>query len=176
VWPVLSGLVFLLRSPGIAYNEVVVALLDRPGSTRNLLRFAWLLAMITSALHLLLALTPLAGLYFSRLSALPADLVQIARIGLIIALPLPAVSTFQSWFQGQLLYGKQTRAVPEAVVVFLSVVVAVMALGLAFGQQFTGLYIVMIGFVLANLGQAAWQWMRGRKVSAALQQRDFYNP
>jgi len=32
VWPVVIGLSFLFRSLGVAYNEVVVALLDEPGS------------------------------------------------------------------------------------------------------------------------------------------------
>lgn len=36
VWPIVSGLTFMLRSVGFAYNEVVVALLGTRGSARNL--------------------------------------------------------------------------------------------------------------------------------------------
>ncbi len=32
VWPVVSGLIFMSRGLGVAFNEVVVALLDRPGA------------------------------------------------------------------------------------------------------------------------------------------------
>lgn len=46
--PVVSGLAFMFRSMGFAYNEVVVALLDHPGSTALLRRFANLLAVITT--------------------------------------------------------------------------------------------------------------------------------
>ena len=42
-WSVVSGLIFMLRSPGIAFNEVVVALLDRPRSSASLWRFAVIL-------------------------------------------------------------------------------------------------------------------------------------
>ena len=40
VWPVVLGLVFILRSLGVAYNEVMVALLDEPFSFPNLRKFA----------------------------------------------------------------------------------------------------------------------------------------
>ena len=41
VWPVISGLLFMFRSVGVAYNEVVVTLLDKPGSFVNLRKFAF---------------------------------------------------------------------------------------------------------------------------------------
>jgi len=61
---VLSGLVFMVRGSGIAYNEVVVALLDRAGSLTSLRRFAGLLAGLTTALLLLLVATPLSRFWF----------------------------------------------------------------------------------------------------------------
>ncbi len=39
VWPVVTGLVFMVRGLGIAFNEVVVALLDEPGARPVLRRF-----------------------------------------------------------------------------------------------------------------------------------------
>ena len=50
VWPVVSGLMFMLRCPGHAYQEVVVALSDSVGAVRPLKRFAKILtfAMITA--------------------------------------------------------------------------------------------------------------------------------
>ncbi len=38
VWPVITGLIFFFRSLGVAYNEVVVALLDKPFAYANLKR------------------------------------------------------------------------------------------------------------------------------------------
>lgn len=171
VWPVVSGLSFLLRSPGIAMNEVVVALLDRKGSSHSLLRFSRWLAIATSALHLLLVATPLAFLYFNRLSALPSDLANVAKVGFWLALPLPALSVFQSWFQGKILFSKQTRGVPESVVVFLAAVLMFLAVGVLWGK-FAGLYVNMTGFVLANLAQMGWLYYRSRTVNSLLFERD----
>src|SRR5215831_10460448 len=70
VWPVLNGVVFTLRSTGFALNEVVVALLDRPGADAALKRFAWLLAGTTSSLLLIAAVSPIGLWWFGAVSAL----------------------------------------------------------------------------------------------------------
>ena len=64
VWPVISGLIFMFRSLGVAYNEVVVALLDEPLSYAGLRRFTNLLASATTAGLLLLVVTPLSMIWF----------------------------------------------------------------------------------------------------------------
>ena len=53
VWPVVTGLVFMVRSLGIAFNEVVVALLDEPGARPVLRRFTGILVAGTTAALLL---------------------------------------------------------------------------------------------------------------------------
>ncbi len=171
VWPVLSGLIFLMRSFGMAMNEVVVALLDQPGASIRLRQFSIRLALAITALQLGLAVTPLAGLYFQNISGLPSELAELARPGFWIGLPLAAATVFQSWFQGALLHSKRTRGVPESVVVFLAAVVLVLGAGVAWGQV-TGLYVLMVGFVLANLAQLGWLWFRSRAVLARLRERD----
>jgi hypothetical protein len=104
VWPVVSGLLFLLRSTGIAYNEVVVALLGEPRAEESLRRFAQILALVLTAILLLIAATPLASLWFEGLSGLPPSLAKLAQTSLWFALLLPAFSVFQSWYQGSLVY------------------------------------------------------------------------
>jgi hypothetical protein len=167
VWPVVTGLLFILRSFGMAYNEVVLALLGRPGYGRSLRQVVgWMIAVVT-VLHLLLAVTPLAGLYFERVSALSPQLAEIARIGFLIGLPMPALSVLQSWFQGAILYSKRTRGIPESVVIFFVTVLLALGIGVVWNQP-TGLYIGMVGFILANSAQAGWLWLRSRPVLAQL--------
>lgn len=171
VWPVLSGLTFLLRSPGNAMNEVVVALLDHPGSSPALFRFSTRLAVVNTLIYLVLAVTPLSWLYFTRISALPPNLSAIANAGFWLGLPLPLLIVFQSWFQGKILYGKKTRGVPESVAVFLITVLVVLGAGIAWGEQ-TGLYYMMVGFSAASFAQMIWLWRRSRPVTRSLRNRD----
>jgi hypothetical protein len=171
VWSVLSGLSFMLRSSGYAYNEVVVALMDEAGSFPGLRRFTVYLAAAVTSLHLVFALTPLSGLWFARISALPPDLVLLARTGFWLALPITTLSTFQSYFQGALMAGRRTRAITESMVVFMAMVILVLGLGIAY-QRMAGLYVGFLAFGAATLAQVLWLSQRARPVLQAARQRD----
>jgi hypothetical protein len=171
VWPVLTGLVFLLRSLGIAYNEVVVALLDEPNSSPALRRFAVWLAGATSAGLLLVAATPVSDFWFRTLSALNPRLIALAEIGIWFALPLPAINVLQSWFQGAILFGKRTRGITEAVVVYLATSALILGAGIIWGQA-TGLYVGVAGLTLSMLTQTIWLGYRARPVIQSLAIRD----
>ncbi len=170
-WPVISGLVFMFRSPGMAYNEVVVALLDHPRSTARLRHFAaWLGALSTLAL-LLTAATPLAGLWFERVSALSPHLLQLARTSVWLALPLPLLAVLQSWYQGALLHGRRTRGVSESVVIYLASSAIFLSLGVLYGRL-TGLYVAVAAMALSMSLQTIWLWVRSRPVFMHLLCRD----
>ena len=171
VWPVVSGLVFILRSFGFAYNEVVVAVLDEPNSTRSLRRFTGILAGSTSGLHLLIAATPLALFWFQRISALRPELAQLAILGFWIAFPMTGLSVLQSWYQGAIVQGKRTRGIPESMGIFLVTVLVVLGIGVSL-KSITGLYVGMVAFMLANLTQTLWLWVRSRPVMKIVQDRD----
>jgi hypothetical protein len=171
VWPVVTGMIFMTRSLGIAYNEVVVTALDEPGSARNLRRFAFWLAAVSSAVLLLLAATPLAGFWFEQVSALNPRLADLARTALWLAIPLPALSVFQSWFQGSILHSRHTRGITEAVIVFLVSSGAVLVAGVAWGQ-ITGLYVGLLALAVSTLLQTGWLWLRSRPALASIWLRD----
>jgi hypothetical protein len=161
VWPVVTGFIFIPRSLGVAYNEVVVALMDEPGAVPTLRRFALLLAVSASALILLTAATPLASIWFSRLSALPARLVPIAVRGLWLSFLLPGLNVLQSWYQGVILHSRRTRGITEALIVFLITTAAALWAGVEWGET-TGLYVGLVAFVVGSLAQAGWLWIRSR--------------
>jgi hypothetical protein len=170
-WSVVMGLTFMLRSLGIAYNEVVVTLLDQPGSFAPLRRFAWLIAGSTSLVLALIAATPLAGLWFGRVSGLSPQLTQMATTSLWFFLISPALAALQSWFQGTLLNSRYTRAITESVVIFLAVSVIFLAVGVAWGRT-PGLYVGAAAVILAMLAQVSWQALRSRAARLSFARRD----
>jgi hypothetical protein len=174
VWPVVSGLIFMHRSLGIAYNEVVVALLDEPQSTPSLRRFTTYLTLITTLLLLTIASTPLSAIWFARVSALNPSLAALARLTLWIALPIPGLNVLQSWYQGAIVHTRRTRSVSEAVGIFLLISSALLWAGVAWGRV-TGLYVGMVAFGAGSLAQTGWLWYRGRPVMRNLQARDADN-
>jgi uncharacterized membrane protein len=175
VWPVVSGLVFMFRSPGVAYNEVVVALMDQPRSFTHLRRFTGWLSLITFCALLVVAATPLSTWWFLNVSALSPDLAIMARLSLWLALPLPVMSVLQSWYQGSLLHGRRTRGVTEAVIVYIVSIVLLLAAGVAWGQV-AGLYIGLAAMSVSMTLQTIWLGWRSRPVLRRVRARDAETP
>lgn len=167
VWQVLGGLIFILRSLGIAYNEVVVALLDEPASARALRRFAIQLITGLTVLWILMVSTPLADIWFIRIMGLDPELATIARLGAWIAIPLPAMAVLQSWFQGALLHSRRTGAITEAVLVYLLFNIITLVIGILWGKTI-GLYIGLGSLVLSSVIQTVWLWYRSRTALASI--------
>jgi hypothetical protein len=167
VWPVVSGLLFMLRSAGMAFNEVVVALVDEPGATGVLRRFAWLLMLGVTFATLAFAATPLSLFWFGRLTGLEPALAELARTGMWLALPLAALTVLHSWYQGVLVNTRRTRGIVEAVALYLVVIAALLGLGVA-TANIVGLYVGLGAMTVAAAAQAAWLWHRSRSALAAL--------
>jgi hypothetical protein len=163
VWPVITGLTFTLRSLGFAFNEVVVALLEEPGSARTLRRFSLLLGASTSAVLLVLAATPLSRFYFEGLSALSPPLARLATRGLPLLVLMPGLSAVQSWVQGKILHSRRTRGITEAVAVYLVTSTLALVLGMIHGG-ITGLFVGAASLFVGSALQVGWLWVRGRRV------------
>ncbi len=167
VWLVINGLIFILRSLGVAYNEVVVALLDQPGFYHSLRKFADLLAVSTSVVLFLITATPLSIVWFRDIFALRPELVSLARHALWIALPLPALSVWQSWYQGAILYDGRTHGITESVVIYLFTSLIVLGIGIWY-HNVIGLYVGLMALTLSVSTQTAWLWYRSRDILKSL--------
>jgi hypothetical protein len=162
-WPVVHGLLFLLRSTGFALNEVVVALLGQPGAHRALKKFTWLLAASTSGFLLLFCVTPLSRLWFEKASGLDPGLVGLCTTGVLIAMLMPAYQALQSWYSGILVHARQTRAITEAVVIYVAIAI-VGLLAATIWSPWPGLYTALATFVIGGICQTAWLAMRAKRV------------
>ncbi len=98
-------------------------------------------------------------------------MVELARIGFWFGLPMPILSVLQSWYQGAILFSRNTRGIPESMAIFLVTVLIVLGLGVVIGE-YTGLYVGLIGFSIANFTQTIWLWVRSRPVMKIVNKRD----
>ena len=171
VWPVINGATFIVRSFGMAYNEVVVSQMDRPGSFASLKRFTIILVTGTSIFFLLIAATPLSTFWFRDFSGLTENLISIAKRGYWLIFLLPALNVLISWYQGTLLNSKKTRAISESIFISLFVFIATLALGLQL-NTIMGVYFGIIANVLATLSQTIWLRLRSRNIFKEAEVRD----
>ncbi|MGC9348134.1 MAG: hypothetical protein ACP5JG_08365 [Anaerolineae bacterium] len=166
-WPVVNGLIFMLRSPGMAYNEVVVATLDRRGALVQLRRFAKILTLASTAVIVVVAATPLSNLWLDDVMALPPHLLELAQAALYLALLLPGIAVLLSWYQGVIVNSHRTRGVTESVLMYIIVIGSVMGAGV-FMQGPAGLYVAVAALEIAGAVQVAWLWHRSRPAVHAL--------
>jgi hypothetical protein len=171
VWPVVTGIIFLLRGMGIAFNEVVLSLIDEINSYEYLKKFTAILSIASSITILVMNITPLAWIYFSDVSALPIELTKMAIIGLWIAIPMPGLNTLQSWYQGVIMQSKKTRGITEAVVIFIFSISIMLWIGVAI-NRFTGLFVGVGAYGLGMAIQTYWLWYRSRNAMEQIRVRD----
>ena len=167
VWSVVNGLLFMFRAPGVAYNEVVVALLEGPQSFHVLRKFARLISVTMAGIGLVFMLSPLSRLWFASIANLPPSLAEIARISLMIGLPLTILSVLISFYQGIIVSLGVTGPVAEAVVVYLLSLGALLISGVV-TEAVKGVYVASAAFTFAYLMQCVWLWVRSRKQRLAL--------
>lgn len=166
VWPVVFGLIFMLRAVGIAFNEVAVSHAGDPGARRVLGRFAFALAVTTVALLVAVAGTPLASVWFERVAGLEPELAELASESLWFGVLMPAMTATHSYYQGFLVHEGRTRRITESVVVFL----VVTALALGCGERWTalpGVQIALGAFTAGAVAQALWLAVGARRRDAA---------
>ncbi len=165
-WPAVTGLLLTLRSTGFAFNEVVVALLDRPGAVEKLRAFASRLSLTLTALVLLAAIPMIGGWWFEHVSALPPDVIGLAIMALAAGVPLPALSAYQSLYQGTLVHAHATRAVTESVALQLLASSSVL-LWCVRSQPGPGIICAVGGFTVGASIQMLWVWRRARRLKLA---------
>ncbi len=162
VWPVIATLSALIITPGAAYNEVVIAMLDRDRPRASVERFMFILMGAQLAAMLLLSFTPLTYLYFSRVSGLAPDLARQAASAFILLIPMALATPLNSYFTGALLHSRLSRGVTEGMAVYLVVYIGGLALGGAIAGE-CSLQVAVIASLLASIMQTSWLGIRARR-------------
>lgn len=115
VLPVVTSLVFVFRSVGLAYQEVAITMLDRrPENRKAVLKFAAILGSCASMGLALIVATPLAGLWFQTVSGLSAELYRFALLPSWILIPIPALSVLLSLQRALLMHARATGPITGA--------------------------------------------------------------
>lgn len=144
VLPVVNALVFIFRSMGLSYQEVLIALVgDRKQNYPSLRNFAITLGAVVTLLLGIIAFTPLANIWFISVSGLTAELAELAYTPLKIMLLLPALSVLLSFQRSTLVVASNTR--PISIATGLELVTIVISLLICI------VYFNMIGVIAAAI-------------------------
>lgn len=155
VLPVIGSLVFIFRSLGLAYQEVVIVLLgdDEEGYT-PLRTFAVRLSLGVAIGLSLIAWTPLAGMWFRGFSGLTDELATFALTPTRILAVIPALTALLSFQRAVMVMRNTTNAITWATIIEVVGVVVVMWLSISYLDAIGAVAAaaaLLIGRIGANL-------------------------
>lgn len=127
VMPVVHSMVFFFGSGGLALQETTIALLGPKRENASALRqFAVRLGVILSGALALVAFTPFAGLWLAGVAGLSASLAAVALTPVRVLFLQPAMTVAQCYQRAVLVSARTTRAVTEATVLEVVVIIGVL--------------------------------------------------
>ncbi|MCU0251846.1 MAG: hypothetical protein MUE61_16710, partial [Vicinamibacterales bacterium] len=146
VLPVVQSLVFLFRSGGVAFQEVGVALLGRGAEHRaEISRAMRILASGATVALAVVLFTPLAEVWFLRVSGLPPGLAAFALTPARLLVLLPAMEYWLSYQRSRFILNGQTRAITVATAIEVAGIALLLFVGIG--------WLGMIGVVAGSVAQ-----------------------
>lgn len=141
------ALALLVEGPVVMLLTAGTALPKDRQSYRRLMHFTHLMAGGLTALHLLIALTPLYGLLVGKLIGAPAEVIELSREGFLLMTPWTAAIAYRRLWQGVLIRFNRTNVVPLTIAARLITTIVVLGIGLFWGRV-PGVYVGSIGLSL----------------------------
>jgi hypothetical protein len=148
VYPVVTSLTFIFRSMALSYQEVAITLLDGTRENyRRVSRFATMLGTVSTIGLVVMAFTPLAGVWFRHVSGLTEELAQLSILPLRLFSLIPFFSVLLAFQRSILVFGRNTRPITVATVVEVVGIVGLLFLTIR-GFELVG----VVGAVIALFG------------------------
>lgn len=155
VLPVINALVFIFRSLGLSYMEVVVALLGKKNERYIPLRnFAWVLGIIIVGTLALIAFTPMAAVWFRHVAGLSPELAHFSYLPTQIMAILPGLTLLISLQRGILVNSKHTSPITWATIIEVGVIIGVLFISIMYLDVIgaaAAAYAFTLGRLAANL-------------------------
>jgi hypothetical protein len=150
VLPVINALIFMFRSFGLSFQEVVIALMvDKKKSYIQLRNFAFFMGIAVTGGLSFVAFTPMANIWFHHLSGLSLELTSFAYLPTQILVLLPASAVLISFQRGILVNIKNTGPITWATAIEVGSIIGV-------------LYITISHLDFVGVVAAAWAYTIGR--------------
>jgi hypothetical protein len=172
VFPVVHALSFFFRSMGLAFQDTAIALMgEHFEHFRELRRFGLSLGIATSLGLALVALTPLAHVYFVTISGLSDDLMRVALTPARIIVPLPALTVLLSLQRAILVEGRRTRHITAASAVEVGTIASVFVF-LAWGLDLVGATAAFAAFTCGRTLSNGYLFFGCRRILVRATSRD----
>jgi hypothetical protein len=163
VWPVVSSMVFLFRSGGVAFQEVGIALTGKHREHETeVRRTALWLGLFSSLALAVVAFTPMETIWFERLSGLTPHLASFAIWPARILVLVPALEYLLSVQRARWIISHRTRVITAATAVETAGLIV--ALAATIGPfNMMGAVGGAIAMIVGRLAANAFLYVKGRE-------------
>jgi len=151
VLPVVNSLIFVFRSLGLSFQEVVITLIGKNKEHyQDLKKFAFRLSVAVVAILGLIAFTPLVKIWFGSVSGLSFELSRLAYLPTRILFVLPGLTVWISFQRGILVNTKMTTPIIWATALEVSFIVLVLLVTI-FQMKFIGVVAAAYAYIIGRL-------------------------
>lgn len=158
-WGIVFAISTVIQAPAVMLLPTSTALSTDGPTYLRLRRMAFGVLAFLTAVHALLAFTPLYRLVVEGLIGAPAEVVDVARVGLALMIPWSFGTGYRRFLQGVLIRFGHSRVVIWGTMVRLGTVVVVLTLGYA-TARFPGVVVAATAIILGVLGEMAYTQAR----------------
>jgi hypothetical protein len=152
VWPVIQPLLMIFLSVGLSFHETSLALLGpRNEHFKQLLQIAAVLGFLTTGIFALFGFSPLASLWFEKVSGLPPDLAAFVRTPVQILVLMPPLWMVLIFQRSVLVNVRRTASITWATAFDFALIVAVMLINIRFLETI-GVLAAVIALIIGRLG------------------------
>ena len=162
-WGVTFMITLILGSPVMMLLAASTALSKDWDSYVTLRRYTFTIAGAVTLLHIFLAFTPLYDLIVIHVIAVPPEIVEPARLGLMILVPWSAAIAYRRFNYGVLIRFGQSRAVIVGVLTRLGTDVVILSLFYLLGNA-PGILMAATTFALSVMAEAIYSGLRVKPV------------
>ena len=142
-----------------SYVEVVVSKGEEIDTLAVLHRVTFLSAFLGSFALLLIAITPACDFWLGTILGAPDNLVELAKLSLLLLVPTPALFIFQSFFQGRLMLTGSTTHIVKAMVANAFSLALLLSIAV-YVCKLPGVFAVTGSITLAAFVQTCWLWLK----------------
>lgn len=167
VWPVLTSLVFLFRSGGVAFQEVGIALAGGGEAQERAVKHTagWLAIGASLALSIV-AFTPLEVVWFQRISGLSRELAAFVVWPVRVLVLFPALEYLLSIQRARWILSHRTGVITLATAIEAGGLAVALLIGIGWSLM-AGAVVGAIAMVTGRLAANLYLYMRSRAAVAA---------
>ncbi len=166
ILPVVDSFVFMFRSFGFSYQEVGIALLGEGNKNYRVVRRVGVgIAVATTVVLAVVALTPVSEIVFGSVYGLVPALADMAVLPTIILVPLPALAVVYSVQRAVLINARQNVVVTWSTIAEIAAIAAVMIVMTA-TTGVIGAVAAAIAMTAGRVFANGYLWVRTRQALA----------